>query len=449
MGEIVKRLLAGIAAAAILCALTGCGTGLIHAAKKGDVATLQKLLDKGADINESGLSGNCSGPPLAHAAYDCRPESVRYLIGRGADIEAVGPAMGGNRPLHLAAAEDCVEVVQLLLEAGADIHATAYRGTALTIAARKGNIKTVKLLISRGADIDDAVTTLGQEKEKEAVALIEKYGHPTAAVTSPPAPAPAASPVPSDVDAIPDFKAAPRPDALAVVIGIENYQALPTSDYSTNDARMVHGYLAALGFQPRNIELLVDQRATKSSLEKVLEVWLPNRATRASTVFVYFSGHGAPDPATGEGFIVPYDGDPNYLGVTGYSLKRLYESLGRIETKETIVVLDSCFSGAGGRSVLARGTRPLVMAAASGPLPSRMAVLSATQGSQISTSAPDKRHGVLTYFFLKALQAGKKDLADIYTFIRPRVEDAAKELNVQQVPSLTPEPGRIEGRFSL
>ena len=77
-----------------------------------------------------------------------------------------------------------------------------------------------------------------------------------------------------------------------------------------------------MGLPERNIELIVDDKATKTDIEKSLEAWLPNRTTRDSSVFIYYSGHGSPDPASGDSYIVPYDGDPNYLSVTGYPLKR-------------------------------------------------------------------------------------------------------------------------------
>ncbi|MCX7914338.1 MAG: PDZ domain-containing protein, partial [Thermodesulfovibrionales bacterium] len=162
---------------------------------------------------------------------------------------------------------------------------------------------------------------------------------------------------------IPDFKSSPRPDDFAIVIGIEKYQGLPKSDFSKGDALIVKDYLKALGFQERNIELITDEKATKSAIEKAIEAWLPNRVKRDSRVFVYYSGHGAPEPKTGDAYIVPFDGDPNYLEVTGYPLKKLYEKLGKIQAQEVIVLLDSCFSGAGGRSVLAKGARPLVIMA--------------------------------------------------------------------------------------
>ncbi|MFA5846476.1 MAG: caspase family protein [Thermodesulfovibrionales bacterium] len=236
---------------------------------------------------------------------------------------------------------------------------------------------------------------------------------------------------------------------MAVVIGVEKYQDLPASDYSSSDAKLMKEYLVSLGVKERNIELLLNERATQSSIKKTVETWLPNRIKSDSKVVIYYSGHGAPDAKTGGAYIVPFDGDPNYLEDTGYPLKRLYDKLGKLQAAEVIVLLDSCFSGAGGRSVLAKGARPLVMMVDTGVLSSNMAVLSATQGTQISTSSSEKGHGVFTYYFLKALKDGKKDIAEIYSYIKPLVEDEAKQINVQQSPSVSPDVEKLKGRFSL
>ena len=240
-----------------------------------------------------------------------------------------------------------------------------------------------------------------------------------------------------------------RDDDLAVIIGIEGYQSLPKSDYSFDDAKLVKDYVKALGFKERNIEFVTDEKATKSKIETAIEGWLPNKVKKDSRIIVYYSGHGAPEPNTGDAYIVPYDGDPNYLTTSGYSLKRLYENLGKLQVAEVTVILDSCFSGAGGRSVLAKGARPLVMMAEGFVLPQNIAVLSATLGTQISTSSPEKGHGVFTYYFLKALRDGKKTIAEIYEYIKPLVEDEAKAINVQQSPSINPDVEKLRGRFSL
>jgi len=415
----MKKIFAGIFILFLLTLLAGCLPALQDTAYKGDTKALKEMLDGGADVNDS-FSG-CT--LLIFAATGGKLDTVRLLLDRGADINA---KYNGNGVLFWA----------------------AYFGHA----------DVAKLLIDRGSDVDYAIDSLGSsdcEKSqcKTGLKLLERLAKralpskQTETLAAKPSPE-AYITVKSDVDELPAMSE-PRKNAYAVVIGIENYRSLPKSDYSRSDATLVKAYLKALGFQERNIEFLTDEKATRTDIEKSLEAWLPNRAKKDSTVLVYFSGHGAPEPAKGEAYLVPYDGDPNYLPVTGYPLKRLYASLGKLEAREIIVVLDSCFSGSGGRSVLAKGARPLVMMAPTGILSSNIAVLSATQGSQISTSSPQKGHGVFTYYFLKAIKDGKKNLAEIYEYITPQVEDEAKMLNVQQSPSISPDVEKIKNKFSL
>ena len=82
-------------------------------------------------------------------------------------------------------------------------------------------------------------------------------------------------------------------------------------------------------------------------------------------------------------------------------------------------------------------------------LPPGLAVLSATTGSQISASADEREHGILTYYFLRAIREGRKSMGDIYEYIRPLVQDEAKRQNVDQTPGLMPPVERIKGRFVL
>ncbi len=260
-----------------------------------------------------------------------------------------------------------------------------------------------------------------------------------------------AAPVQSDIDR-PFFEERQKvfgEQDLAVVIGIEQYQQLPASAFSLSDAALVKEYLVSLGMKERNIELVTNGQATYSAILKLIEAWLLNRAGKDSRIFVYYSGHGSPDPVSGDAFMVPFDGDPNYPAETCYPLKRLSDKLARIPAREKMIVLDACFSGAGGRSVLARGARPLVMTAAELKLPGDMAILTASQGAQISASSPEKGHGIFTYYFLKAIREGNGSLADIYLYARPRIEDEARRLNVRQSPRLDPAPENSAGKFLL
>ena len=211
----------------------------------------------------------------------------------------------------------------------------------------------------------------------------------------------------SDVDMPRRSPAAPRKNAHAIVVGLDTYRnQLPKADYAARDAQVVAEYLSkTMGYEESNVAVLVNDRATKGDLEKYFEGWLPNRVESGDTVFIYYSGHGAPNPKTGESYLVPYDGDPTFIEKTGYPLSSLYQQLAKLPAKEVVVVLDSCFSGAGGRSVIAQGMRPIVTELKSPLLAKgKTIVLSASTGQQVSSTYGEKFHGLLTYFFLKGLQ---------------------------------------------
>ena len=211
------------------------------------------------------------------------------------------------------------------------------------------------------------------------------------------------------------------------------------------------GYLTkAMGYLEENVITLLNDHASNVDLVKYFEKWLPNNIEPSSTVFVYFSGHGAPNPTTGDAYLVPYDGDPSFIDETGYSLKRMYAALGKLPAKEIVVVLDSCFSGAGGRSVIAKGSRPLVMNLQRDMgLPKNMAVLSASSGDQTSSTYDEKGHGLFTYFILKGIKDedvvmsdGSLKIADLHSYVKPQVERIArKQYNNEQTPQFI-EPKR-------
>jgi len=123
----------------------------------------------------------------------------------------------------------------------------------------------------------------------------------------------------------------------------------------------------------------------------------------------------------------------------------MYDALDKLPAKEIVIALDSCFSGAGGRSVLAEGARPLVMNLQSNlSLPKNTTVLSASSGEQISSTYKDKGHGLFTYFLLKGIKEedvvkpdGSIKIDDLFRYIKPQVERIArKQYNNEQTPQL-------------
>ncbi|MDD5629599.1 MAG: caspase family protein, partial [Elusimicrobia bacterium] len=254
---------------------------------------------------------------------------------------------------------------------------------------------------------------------------------------------PAARPeIGSEVD-VPSYGVDADEARAALVVGIEGYPDLPAADFAAHDARAVRDHLLALGFPPRNTMLLTNGEATKGKMTSALNSWLPKHAAAGSTVFFYYSGHGAPDPATRQAYLVPSDGEAENLPDTAIPLRQVYAKLSALKARHVVVALDACFSGLGGRSILPKGIRPLVTrvdASAAGP--NKLTILSASGPEQISGSLAREGHGTFTYFLLKGLngpavdQRGRITAASLFRYLRPQVEDAARLQNREQTPQL-------------
>ena len=125
---------------------------LFEASAVGDAERLRELLDAGADPNEFAADGFT---PLTLACFFKRPEAARLLLERGADVHQ--RARNENiqvLPIHSAAADGgSVEIVRMLLDAGADVNATQPGGFRAIDAARmEGNEELERLLVKRGSE---------------------------------------------------------------------------------------------------------------------------------------------------------------------------------------------------------------------------------------------------------------------------------------------------------
>ncbi|MBI2386474.1 MAG: ankyrin repeat domain-containing protein [Elusimicrobia bacterium] len=413
-------------------------TVLMGAAGHGDIELMRFMLDKGAAPGT--LTYNHRTNALIAAAKACKLEAARLLLERGVGVDAVG-SDAPTALLH-AAEQGCVDVAMLLLERGADPNKSGVnRWTAFMYATKNGDIALARELARRGADASvqskDGMSAERLAKESGNSAIVAMV---TQALSGAPVPA-AASPTPRapvlPAPSSPGFSSGERPDDLAVVVGIETYSDIASkAPYAERDADAFKAHMRALGVPERNIVLLKGSKASRSSLVKNLEQWLPRMAKPDSRVYFYFSGHGAPEVKTGQAYLVPWDGDPNFLESTAYSIRQLYQTLGKLPAKQVLVAMDSCFSGAGGRSVLASGARPLVGKIETGVAPARITVLAASASNEISGSLDDKGHGAFTYFLLQGLSAGKTTPQALLDYLTPRVQDEARRLNRDQTPQL-------------
>ena len=175
----------------------GAGYTALHAAAlRGDAALVKALLDKGANPNATQAQGSPvrrfgsqwalpgsfnGGTPLAVAAAYLEIEVMRLLIAAGAKVD--GTVADGLSALQLAVAvqidqsvrpsdltrfnvidndtpsvprpvDEVAAAVRMLLDAGASVsHAGADGNTALHAAAFSNQPSVIELLVQRGADV--------------------------------------------------------------------------------------------------------------------------------------------------------------------------------------------------------------------------------------------------------------------------------------------------------
>ncbi len=181
----------------------------IHrAARKGDLAELQRLLDAGADINERADLEYDHGPhlcdltPLMVAARSIDGATTRtlhWLIEHGADLLAqsaggnsaawYAAGHGGRLPFHKkAVTPDHLDRLRYLLDNGLSAKECNRAGRSLlTEAARAGDAARVALLLERGANATPwNPVTEGRDEDQGSLGVAGMFGVDDGDMTSAP-----------------------------------------------------------------------------------------------------------------------------------------------------------------------------------------------------------------------------------------------------------------------
>ncbi len=162
-------------------------------------------------------------------------------------------------------------------------------------------------------------------------------------------------------------------DNIALLIGVGKYKNINALEGPTEDVAALKKVLIdKWGFTTSNIQTLVDSQATQKNILNALQN-LEKRSKSGDNVFVYFSGHGTSAKNTDNntvtrllphtsGAFLPVDFTPPKEGrkLNEQELKsslivgrwHLQPILKRLEQDRSVfVVMDSCFSGNGVRSL--------------------------------------------------------------------------------------------------
>ncbi|KAL7794064.1 hypothetical protein V8C43DRAFT_281038 [Trichoderma afarasin] len=137
-----------------------------YTARRGCHQLTNLLLPEKSGVNRYRIQRDLD-MALQDAAYGGSKEIVDKLLYEGASVNAKGTPFGNA--LWAAASQGHIDIINLLLDKGADIESLGYghkesydysqRSTPLQIAGQNGHLDTLEVLISRGAKINDTPDT--------------------------------------------------------------------------------------------------------------------------------------------------------------------------------------------------------------------------------------------------------------------------------------------------
>lgn len=132
---------------------------------------------------------------------------------------------------------------------------------------------------------------------------------------------------------------------LALLIGIDrspSYRLVGDLGGAVADMVDVEQALVSIGVPPSNIEILLNETATKAAIYRTLEV-LSRVSSTEDVVIVAFAGHGGFEEHNGrEGSFLLTHGEPTDAG-------EFLRHFGKVSAKKRLLLLDACHSGQPGR----------------------------------------------------------------------------------------------------
>ncbi|MBX9690533.1 MAG: tetratricopeptide repeat protein [Candidatus Obscuribacterales bacterium] len=224
---------------------------------------------------------------------------------------------------------------------------------------------------------------------------------------------------------------APIGDKWAVVIGVGKFAdpQVPTLKYAAKDAKDFYDYLVdpTKGkFQKDHVKLLLNEDANKVNIMDMLgDSFLPHAANPNDLVVIYLSTHGSPAGADirGVNYVIAYDTQVRKLFATGLEMKQLLRIIKeRVHTNRILLVLDTCYSGAGGEShkgISRSNVDSGAMAQGIGSL-----VITSSAPDQRSWESDELRNSYFTKYMINALESGSPSIDQAFNNMKQKVQQS-------------------------
>lgn len=250
-----------------------------------------------------------------------------------------------------------------------------------------------------------------------------------------------------------NIKRAPSRDAVAIIIGIQNYKRVPRAEFADSDAKEFYEYaIRGLGIKSENIKLLVDEEADAVNIVKAFRNWLPLQVAKNKTdVYVFYSGHGLSSPDGQSLYFLPHGVDEDLIDRTAVGQKEIIALLNAAIPKSVTMFIDACYSGKarGGETLLA-SAKPVALKADANVFPLNFTVITASSNDQISSSSPELKHGIFSFYLMKGMEGdadgnkdGKITAGEMQEYLSDKVSRQAMSMGRKQDTQLVGDANRI------
>lgn len=246
----------------------------------------------------------------------------------------------------------------------------------------------------------------------------------------------------SDVDVQIPLTGKKQEKTFALIIANEHYENEKNVEYAYNDGQVFRDYcVKTLGLPNENVHFYPN--ATYMNIKKEM-TWLKNVAKSyngEAKFIVYYAGHGMPDDATKDAYLLPVDGYSSDI-TSGVKLSSIYETLGDVPSQNVMMFVDACFSGTHRSGETLGNARSVALKPNLNEPKGNLVVFSAASGSETAHPYADKGHGLFTYFLLKKLQESEGDisLGDLSDYVIQEVSRKVVVTGKTQTPCVTPAP---------
>lgn len=249
------------------------------------------------------------------------------------------------------------------------------------------------------------------------------------------------------------IKRAPARDAVAIIIGIQDYKRVPKAEFANNDAKEFYEYaIRALGIKQEKIKMLLDDEADEVNIVKAFENWLPIQVNKDKTdVYVFYSGHGLPAPDGKSLYFLPHGVAKELLSRTAVGQNEIVAALSAVKPKSVTMFIDACYSGqTRGGDVLVANAKPVSLKSDTNAYPPNFTVITASANDQISSSSPELKHGIFSFYLMKGMEGeadankdGKITVGEMQDYLSDKVSRQAMTLNRKQTTQLVGDAGRV------